>query len=131
MFGTPRVPHDPPRYYPLAANISQSARRNDVRMYASLQDPQGVAMTWGIQAIVSLDIGDLQSAARYFKTGYEVSEQGHEPSSAVPACLMTTAVMFDVQPRALPTCRCSLGHPFLRGMRVSFGDRAAALPRLP
>lgn len=61
-------------YYPLGntINASESTRRNDVRTYASLQDPHGVAMTWGIQAIVSLDIGDLAEAARYFEEGYKV-----------------------------------------------------------
>jgi hypothetical protein len=60
-------------YYPLAVpNISESTKRNDVRMYAALQDPHGVAMTWGIQSIVSLDIGDLEQAATYFTTGYKV-----------------------------------------------------------
>ena len=29
-------------------------------------------MTWGIQAIVSLDIGDTDDAARYFRQGYEI-----------------------------------------------------------
>jgi trehalose/maltose hydrolase-like predicted phosphorylase len=60
-------------YYPLAVeNISDATRRNDVRIYSALQDPHGVAMTWGIQTIVSLDIGDVELAAEYFKTGYEV-----------------------------------------------------------
>eukprot|EP01052_Picozoa_sp_SAG31_P046084 SAG31_NODE_8671_length_1410_cov_1.205187_2_plen_291_part_00 len=59
-------------YYPLAVNASDSVRRNDVRMYSQLQDPHGVAMTWGIQAIVSLDIGDVDAAAQYFRKGFEV-----------------------------------------------------------
>ena len=59
-------------YYPLAVNASASTRRNDVRRYAALQDPHGVAMTWGIQSIVSLDIGDVDAAAEYFTKGYEV-----------------------------------------------------------
>jgi hypothetical protein len=59
-------------YYPLAINASESTRCNDVRMYAALQDPHGVAMTWGIQAIISLDIGDVNDAARYFNEGYKV-----------------------------------------------------------
>lgn len=59
-------------YYPLAVNASESVRRNDVRMYSQLQDPHGVAMTWGIQAIVSLDVGDVDEAARYFHKSYKV-----------------------------------------------------------
>lgn len=59
-------------YYPLAVNASDSVRRNDVRMYSQLQDPHGVAMTWGIQAIVSLDVGDIDEAARYFYNSYKI-----------------------------------------------------------
>ena len=60
-------------YYPLAIeNISATTRRHDVETYAALQNPHGVAMTWGIQTIVSLDIGDVAAAARYFRTGFEV-----------------------------------------------------------
>ena len=50
-------------YYPLGINASASTRRNDVRRYAALQDPHGVAMTWGIQCIASLGIGDIAAAA--------------------------------------------------------------------
>ena len=29
-------------------------------------------MTWGIQSIVALDIGEIEQAAMYFETGYKV-----------------------------------------------------------
>jgi trehalose/maltose hydrolase-like predicted phosphorylase len=59
-------------YYPLQLNASASTRENDLRIYAAVQDPHGVAMTWGIQAIVALDVGDKKLAAGFFTEGYEV-----------------------------------------------------------
>jgi len=60
-------------YYPLGHNASDTVKRNDLRYYEKLQDRgvNGVAMTWGVQSIVSLDIGDKKEAARYFRLGYE------------------------------------------------------------
>lgn len=61
-------------YYPLGnpLNASRSTQRNDVRMYADLLDPDGVAMSWGLQTIASIDVGDLKSAAQYFENSYKV-----------------------------------------------------------
>ena len=41
-------------YYPLNVKANASTKRNDMRYWASVTDPHGVAMTYGIHAIVRL-----------------------------------------------------------------------------
>lgn len=58
--------------YPLNVPMNLSTKLNDLLLYASRQDVNGVAMTWPIQSMVALDVGDEEKAAFYFKQSYEV-----------------------------------------------------------
>lgn len=48
--------------YPLAMQMPSSTRARDLEIYANATDPHGVAMTWGIHAIVHRDVGNEAKA---------------------------------------------------------------------
>lgn len=58
-------------YYPLGVEVDQAVERNDLLMYSHAQDIDGVAMTWGIHAILWRDVGDEVRAAKAFTDSYE------------------------------------------------------------
>ena len=50
--------------------MADSTKRNDLRIYEPLTDPNGPGMTWCIHSIVYGDIGDYRNSDRLFEKGY-------------------------------------------------------------
>jgi trehalose/maltose hydrolase-like predicted phosphorylase len=56
--------------FPLGMNMSLSTRTNDLKIYEAVTDYNGPAMTWAMNAVAYLEIGDPVTAAARFKRGY-------------------------------------------------------------
>ena len=56
--------------YPLLYPLSTSSRAHDLDMYASVTDPGGPAMTWGMYAVGSLELGRAEQAAQFLEMSY-------------------------------------------------------------
>eukprot|EP01113_Clastostelium_recurvatum_P039091 TRINITY_DN5929_c0_g1_i2.p1 TRINITY_DN5929_c0_g1~~TRINITY_DN5929_c0_g1_i2.p1 ORF type:complete len:711 (+),score=173.12 TRINITY_DN5929_c0_g1_i2:162-2135(+) len=56
--------------YPLAWNMSQTVLRNDLEYYSARTDSNGPAMTYGIHAVLWLQLGEAQNAASLFERSY-------------------------------------------------------------
>ena len=57
--------------FPLMYNMTRSSREQDLRMYESVTDPGGPAMTWGMFAVGYLELGQEDRAAELFRRSYE------------------------------------------------------------